>query len=89
MSKTRKLATVGAAGALGIGVLGEYVVRIYDQVRGRPQFIVAGRTNFPAEDSPAEQLGADLRELVADANLAIHEAQTGARLVTNDKCLND
>lgn len=31
----------GALNALGIGVLGEYVVRIYDQVRGRPQYVVA------------------------------------------------
>ena len=31
----------GAINALGIGVLGEYIVRIYDQVRGRPKFIVA------------------------------------------------
>ena len=36
----------GAINALGIGVLGEYVVRIYDQVRARPQFIVSSRTNF-------------------------------------------
>lgn len=34
----------GALNALGIGVLGEYVVRIYDQVRGRPKFIVARET---------------------------------------------
>lgn len=31
----------GALNALGIAVLGEYVVRIYDQVRARPKFIVA------------------------------------------------
>ncbi len=36
----------GAINALGIGVLGEYVVRIYDQVRARPQFIVARSVNF-------------------------------------------
>lgn len=38
----------GALNALGIGVLGEYVVRIYDQVRGRPKFIVARETNGEA-----------------------------------------
>ena len=27
-------------------MLGEYVVRIYDQVRGRPQFVVARHVNF-------------------------------------------
>jgi dolichol-phosphate mannosyltransferase len=39
----------GALNALGIGILGEYVTRIYDQVRSRPQFIVARRCNFAAE----------------------------------------
>lgn len=38
----------GALNALGIGVLGEYVVRIYDQVRSRPPFVVARRVNFDA-----------------------------------------
>ena len=51
----------GALNALGIGLLGEYVVRIYDQVRGRPSFIVARRVNFVAED-PLEK---PLRELAA------------------------
>ena len=32
--------------ALGIGILGEYVVRIYDQVRAHPLFLVARRVNF-------------------------------------------
>ena len=36
----------GALNALGIGVLGEYVVRIYDQVRGRPKFIVSRNVHF-------------------------------------------
>jgi polyisoprenyl-phosphate glycosyltransferase len=30
----------GALNSLGVAILGEYVVRIYDQVRGRPQFLV-------------------------------------------------
>lgn len=40
----------GALNALGIGVLGEYVVRIYDQVRGRPKFIVAREVNQETMD---------------------------------------
>lgn len=36
----------GAVNALGISILGEYVVRIYDQVRGRPMFVVDRRVNF-------------------------------------------
>ena len=39
----------GTLNALGIGILGEYVTRIYDQVRARPMFIVGTKTNF---DSP-------------------------------------
>jgi polyisoprenyl-phosphate glycosyltransferase len=44
----------GAVNALGVSILGEYVVRIYDQVRGRPSYIVARRTShahLPASDS--------------------------------------
>lgn len=39
----------GALNALGIGILGEYAIRIYDQVRGRPNYIVARAVNFEAE----------------------------------------
>ncbi len=46
----------GALNALGIAILGEYVIRIYDQVRARPMYIVARRVNFGSdadtEDSP-------------------------------------
>jgi dolichol-phosphate mannosyltransferase len=41
----------GALNALGIGILGEYVVRIYEQVRGRPKFIVATSRNFSNQPS--------------------------------------
>ncbi len=37
----------GAINSLGVAILGEYVVRIYDQVRARPQFLVDSTTNFP------------------------------------------
>lgn len=35
----------GAVNALGISILGEYVVRIYDQVRGRPLYLVESVRN--------------------------------------------
>jgi dolichol-phosphate mannosyltransferase len=38
----------GALNALGIAILGEYVLRIYDQVRARPLYIVARSVNFGA-----------------------------------------
>ncbi len=41
----------GAINALGISILGEYISRIYDQVRGRPLFVIARSVNLP-EDTP-------------------------------------
>ncbi len=41
----------GALNALGISILGEYVIRIYDQVRGRPIFVVDSTRNFDAASS--------------------------------------
>ena len=38
----------GAINALGISMLGEYVVRIYDQVRARPLYLVDRTVNFTA-----------------------------------------
>jgi polyisoprenyl-phosphate glycosyltransferase len=42
----------GALNALGISILGEYVTRIYDQVRGRPQYIVDRTSNIHRERAP-------------------------------------
>jgi dolichol-phosphate mannosyltransferase len=36
----------GAVNALGISILGEYVARIYDQVRGRPLYVVERTVNL-------------------------------------------
>jgi len=46
----------GAMNAMGIGILGEYVIRIYDQARARPFFIVEREVNFARRD--AEPVGA-------------------------------
>lgn len=43
----------GALNALGIGILGEYVTRIYDQVRSRPLFIVDRRVNVTEDAAQA------------------------------------
>ncbi|MBX3443087.1 MAG: glycosyltransferase family 2 protein [Planctomyces sp.] len=40
-STTIVVSLFGALNALGIGILGEYAIRIYDQVRARPGYIVA------------------------------------------------
>jgi polyisoprenyl-phosphate glycosyltransferase len=44
-----------ALNALGISMLGEYVVRIYDQVRGRPLYLVDRTTNFRHETQTAQE----------------------------------
>ena len=48
----------GALNALGIAILGEYVIRIYDQVRGRPLYLVDRRINMKSE-SPQESADSD------------------------------
>jgi polyisoprenyl-phosphate glycosyltransferase len=71
----------GAVNALGISMLGEYVARIYDQVRGRPLYLVERGVNLhtglepgsmiiSADESPYEQLlatSAELVQMTADA----------------------
>jgi glycosyltransferase involved in cell wall biosynthesis len=48
----------GALNALGICILGEYVIRIYDQVRGRPLYLVERTVNLPDQE-PADDLSGD------------------------------
>jgi glycosyltransferase involved in cell wall biosynthesis len=60
----------GAINALGISIVGEYVVRIYDQVRQRPIYLVDRKVNFQqpakASESPLiEELESAIeRELI-------------------------
>lgn len=51
-SITLVAAFFGALNALGIAILGEYVTRIFDQVRARPQFIVARTANLDDHHRP-------------------------------------
>lgn len=53
----------GALNALGIGILGEYVVRIYDQVRSRPGYIVQ-RTS---DQHPVSREGREMLEWLAES----------------------
>ncbi|MBN1396191.1 MAG: glycosyltransferase family 2 protein [Pirellulales bacterium] len=41
----------GAINALGISILGEYVIRIHNQVLGRPQYVVDRTVNFTSSDA--------------------------------------
>jgi hypothetical protein len=47
----------GAMNALGIAVLSEYISRIYDQVRRRPEFVIAKSTNI-RDESVTEAIAA-------------------------------
>ncbi len=50
-SITSVSAFFGAINALGIAILGEYVTRIYDQVRNRPAYVVNETRNLGSSDS--------------------------------------
>lgn len=70
-SITSVSAFFGAINSLGIAILGEYVARIYDQVRGRPSYIVARSRNLARASS------LDSTETIADAILAdIHDLRS-------------
>ncbi len=47
--------------ALGIGMLGHYLLRIYDQVRGRPLYLVDRTVNFAAAEIRDAELAAAAR----------------------------
>jgi dolichol-phosphate mannosyltransferase len=56
----------GALNALGISILGEYVIRIYDQVRGRPLYLVDRTVNMESGESVAQPQGHEGDEAYAE-----------------------
>ncbi|OJF10428.1 glycosyltransferase family 2 protein [Couchioplanes caeruleus] len=46
------LLVMGTFILLGLGVIGEYLARIHEEVRGRPRYLVQGRTGPPAGEQP-------------------------------------
>lgn len=64
----------GALNSLGICILGEYVIRIYDQVRRRPLFLVDRTVNFAA---PASRTLDTPPESLHDVNAARENADDG------------
>lgn len=72
----------GALNALGISILGEYVIRIYDQVRSRPVYLaenVVNRLRLPAVTPLPESQGVaesvDRLELLLEALEREHRTQ--------------
>jgi glycosyltransferase involved in cell wall biosynthesis len=46
---------VGGAQLVMLGVLGEYLARVYDEVRGRPLYVVKARTGFENREATRSQ----------------------------------
>ncbi len=44
---------IGGVQMLILGIVGEYLSRMYDEVRGRPLYVISGRVGFVAESRPA------------------------------------
>jgi len=56
----------GALNAFGISVLGEYVIRIYDQVRSRPVYLVSNVRRRPVSKRPANEASEQQHGLLAE-----------------------
>jgi dolichol-phosphate mannosyltransferase len=53
---------LGGLQLMAIGLIGEYLGRIYDEVKGRPLYLVRTRRNMPASDVPSEPVGTSGRD---------------------------
>ena len=70
-SVTTVSAFFGAINALGIAILGEYIARIYDQVRDRPAYVVQEAKNLTIKETNAsakteQELLLNLQGLLAE-----------------------
>jgi polyisoprenyl-phosphate glycosyltransferase len=82
----------GAVNALGISMLGEYVARIYDQVRGRPLYLVDRGVNLPLSAQPDTTITLDTAEhdsaydqLLADSTELLQLVQENSQLREQDE----
>lgn len=69
--------------AAGIAIVGEYLARIYDQVRARPIYLVDRRVNFETGSSRLE-----IEEAYREATALIAAAERDARRLLGDDATN-
>jgi len=49
------LLVLGTFILLGLGVIGEYLARIHEEVRGRPRYLIQEKAGVPGDVSPPDQ----------------------------------